>query len=74
MLAMKTALASVALWLWATGLPAQDARPLAVGDVAPDFALTGATAAGVLDTPVRLGDFRDQTLVIAFFYQARTKG
>jgi peroxiredoxin len=71
---MNARLATAALWFWATGLSAQDARPLAVGDVAPDFELTGATAAGVLETPVRLSDFRDQTLVIAFFYQARTKG
>jgi peroxiredoxin len=71
---MRAVLASAALWLWATAGSAQEVRPLAVGDVAPDFTLTGATAAGVLDTPVRLSDFRDQTLVIAFFYKARTKG
>lgn len=49
------------------------ARP-AVGDVAPDFALTGATRYGVLKTPVRLSDFRGRTVVLAFFAQARTKG
>ena len=47
---------------------------LAAGAVAPDFARTGATREGVLERPVRLSDFRDQTLVIAFFYRARTKG
>jgi hypothetical protein len=46
----------------------------AVGDVAPDFALTGATRYGVLKTPVRLSDFRGRTVVLAFFAQARTKG
>ena len=56
------------------GLACQKPRPLAVGEAAPDFALTGATANGVLQQPVRLSDFRDQTVVIAFFYKARTKG
>lgn len=45
-----------------------------VNDVAPDFALTGATRFGVLKAPVRLSDFRGRTVVLAFFYQARTKG
>jgi peroxiredoxin len=45
-----------------------------VGTVAPDFALVGATRDGVLADSVRLGDFRDQTVVIAFFYRARTRG
>jgi len=55
-------------------LACQTPRPLTVGDAAPDFALTGATLDGVLQQPVRLSDFRDQTVVIAFFYKARTKG
>ena len=46
----------------------------AVGQMAPDFSLTGATRYGVLATPVKLSDFRGKTVVIAFFYQARTKG
>ena len=58
----------------AVSLGGQEARPLAVGDPAPDFALTGATVEGVLKDPVRLSDLRDQTVVIAFFYKARTKG
>ena len=41
---------------------------------APDFALPGATRYGLLRDPVRLSDFRGSTVVIAFFYQARTKG
>lgn len=48
--------------------------PLAVGTVAPDFVLPGATRDGPTARPIRLSDFRDQTVVIAFFYQARTKG
>jgi len=46
----------------------------AVNDVAPDFTLTGATRFGVLRTPVTLADYRGRTVVLAFFYQARTKG
>lgn len=50
------------------------AAGLPVGSVAPDFALGGATRYGLLKAPVRLSDFRGQTVVLAFFYQARTKG
>lgn len=45
-----------------------------VNDVAPDFSLSGSTRYGLLKTPVRLSDYRGQTVVLAFFYQARTKG
>lgn len=58
----------------APGAAAQDPAPLAVGAAAPPFELTGATRDGVLPRAVRLADFRDKTLVIAFFYKARTKG
>ncbi|MFQ5888624.1 MAG: redoxin domain-containing protein [Gemmatimonadota bacterium] len=47
---------------------------LEVGDMAPDFALPGATRFGILRDPVRLSDFRGQTVVLAFFFQARTPG
>jgi peroxiredoxin Q/BCP len=46
----------------------------AVGDVAPDFTLPGATRYGLLKGPVHLSDYRGQTVVLAFFYKARTKG
>jgi cytochrome oxidase Cu insertion factor (SCO1/SenC/PrrC family) len=46
----------------------------AVGAVAPDFSLPGATRYGLLKEPVHLTDYRGQTVVLAFFYQARTKG
>ena len=55
-------------------LRAQDTIPLKVGDVAPEFSLPAATQSGVASSPVKLSDFRDQTVVIAFFYKARTKG
>lgn len=57
--------------------PAAAAPPapsLGVGDLAPDFRLRGATRYGLLATPVRLSELRGETVVIAFFYRARTKG
>ena len=45
-----------------------------VGTMAPDFSLPGATRYGTLKEPVRLTDFRGKTVVLAFFYRARTKG
>lgn len=63
-----------------TGVPAdvsaQDAGAglLAVGEMAPDFALPGATRYGVLKDPVRLSDYRGETVVLAFFFRARTPG
>jgi hypothetical protein len=54
-------------------LPAAIPGP-AVNDVAPDFTLAGADKYGLLKTPVRLSDYRGRTVVLAFFYQARTKG
>ena len=46
----------------------------AVNDIAPDFTLAGADRYGLLKTPVRLSDFRGRTVVLAFFYEARSKG
>lgn len=45
-----------------------------VGQMAPDFSLPGATRYGLLAAPVKLSDFRGQTVVLAFFPKARTKG
>jgi hypothetical protein len=57
-----------------TPLQAQTATPLEVGQVAPDFALQGATRYGELKDPVRLSDFKGKTVVLAFFFRARTRG
>jgi peroxiredoxin Q/BCP len=54
--------------------PAPPPPAVAVGAVAPDFALPGATRYGVLRAPIHLSDFRGKTVVLAFFYKARTKG
>ena len=45
-----------------------------VGDTAPDFSLPGATRYGLLSAPVKLSDYRGQTVVLAFFPKARTRG
>ena len=45
-----------------------------VGTLAPEFTLPGATRYGALKDPVHLSDFRGKTVVLAFFYRARTKG
>lgn len=75
-------LAMVALVaLGATATTARAQQPTApsphqpqVGDMAPDFAVAGATRYGLLRDSIRLSDFRGQTVVVAFFPKARTKG
>lgn len=52
---------------------AQDSGPK-VGEMAPDFTLKGSTKDGLLPKPIHLADFRGQTVVLAFFPKARTKG
>lgn len=47
---------------------------LVVGSTAPNFSLPGASRYGLLQKPVTLSDYRGQTVVLAFFYQARSKG
>jgi AhpC/TSA family len=48
--------------------------PLEVGATAPDFSIPGATRYGTLKNPVRLSDFKGKTVVLAFFFKARTRG
>ena len=50
-----------------------DAGPK-INDLAPAFSLVGATRYGVLNTRVNLADYRGRTVVLAFFFKARTKG
>ena len=52
----------------------QNADPLQVGEAAPGFEIQGANRSGILDAPVRLGDYRGKTVVLAFFYKVRTPG
>jgi peroxiredoxin Q/BCP len=75
------ALAAVAL-LSATSANAQQQQPAAaaktppptVGAIAPDFTLPGTTRYGVLQKPASLSDYRGKTVVLAFFFRARTRG
>jgi len=60
--------------LAAPAAPAQEPAPLEVGATAPDFTLPGGTRYGALKAPVHLSDFKGKTVVLAFFYKARTKG
>jgi hypothetical protein len=54
---------------------AQDAPELlAVGETAPNIQVEGATRYGVLAEPVNLNDLRGNTVVLAFFFRARTRG
>ena len=72
--AISAALASVVV---PNTMPAQEAPAEMgpkVGDIAPDFSLAGATRYGLLKNPVRLSDYKGETVVLAFFFKARTRG
>ncbi len=59
------------------GLPSCTAAQqdfLEVGAMAPDFEIAGATRHGVLAEPVKLSDYRGETVVLAFFFRVRTPG
>ena len=72
---MLTTLVLAALLQQPAAAPAPPAPPaLDVGAVAPDFALPGATRFGTLKQPVRLSDYKGKTVVLAFFFKARTRG
>ena len=47
---------------------------LAVGEPAPEFTIPGATRHGVLKEQISLSDYRGETVVLAFFFRARTGG
>ena len=72
-LALGLALVGAAATARAQQAPASPTSP-DVGTTAPDFAVPAATRYGVLRDPVHLSDFRGKTVVLAFFYRARTKG
>jgi hypothetical protein len=76
----STLLAAVAVALGAGSATAQQpATPAApvgpqVGDVAPDFTIVASDKDGVRKKPFRLADAKGNTVVLAFFPKARTKG
>ncbi|MES1259446.1 MAG: redoxin domain-containing protein [Gemmatimonadota bacterium] len=45
-----------------------------VGEVAPDFTLTAATAKGISAAPVTLSSLKGRTVVLAFFPRQRSSG
>ena len=47
---------------------------LEVGAMAPDVEMAGATKHGVLAESIKLSDSRGETVVLAFFFRARTRG
>jgi len=54
---------------------AQDQQEfLAVGQAAPDIQVQGATRYGILSEPFRLKEFQGRTVVLAFFFRARSSG
>lgn len=63
-----------AVLVFSPSAAAQTQEPLQVGAVAPDFSIPGATRHGVLAEPVTLREYAGQTVVLAFFFRARTKG
>ena len=48
--------------------------PLKVGEMAPDFTVTTVTADGLTAKPFKLSEHRGETIVLAFFPKARTRG
>lgn len=73
-LAFATMVSGAGFALAQTGAPGSAAFAPDVGAMAPDFTLPGATRYGLLKDPVKLSDYRGQTVVLAFFPKARTKG
>ncbi len=76
---MLATLVLAAMMQQPTAAPAPPPPPpgppaLNVGVVAPDFAIPGATRYGTLKGPVRLSDYKGKTIVLAFFFKARTRG
>jgi len=57
-----------------TPAPGSAATAPDTGVMAPDFTLPGSTRFGLLKDPIKLSNFRGQTVVLAFFPKARTKG
>ena len=81
---MKThlAIAAVAAGMLVGAAPARAQAPVPgsaatapdTGTIAPDLTLPGSTRFGLLREPIKLSNFRGQTVVLAFFPKARTKG
>ena len=69
--------AALALTLAAPRARAQDAAARtapAIGQEAPGFTGLGATRHGRVADPIRLSDYHGKTVILAFFFRARTSG
>lgn len=73
-LAVAALLAVFAMPIDAQQAGQQASQPPEIGSMAPEFELPGATRYGILEEPVRLSDFSGKTVVLAFFFRARTRG
>jgi len=78
-LAVATLVGTLAIPLAAQQQPQQPAQPATpvgppVGEMAPDFEFTGITRYGVLRDRQKLSELRGNTVVLAFFPKARTRG
>jgi peroxiredoxin Q/BCP len=74
---MRLILFFLVLGAMAIAFPAnaqEESSILSVGETAPDFTIPGATRYGVLQDDVSLSDYRGNTVVLAFFFKARTGG
>jgi len=71
-----TAIAAVALAVGmpSTGVAQQAETGPKVGEMAPDFTLRGITMDGPMREAIKLSSYRGNTVVLAFFFKARTKG
>ena len=67
-------LAAGALATAAAANAQEESSLMAIGEDAPEFTLPGATRYGVLRDQISLSDYRGETVVLAFFFRARTRG
>jgi hypothetical protein len=73
-LALVASMGSIAASAPSLAAQMDSSAAIQVGERAPDFQALGATRYGLLRDPVSLSDFSGKTVVLAFFYKARTKG
>ncbi|MCC6928006.1 MAG: redoxin domain-containing protein [Gemmatimonadaceae bacterium] len=72
---LGTMAAAIALAVAPSAAVAQQAETgPRVGDLAPDFTLRGVTMDGPMKEAITLSSYRGNTVVLAFFFKARTKG
>lgn len=65
---------ALAIGVSSTGGAQQAEMGPKVGEMAPDFTLRGVTKDGPMQDAIRLSEYRGNTVVLAFFFKARTKG